>query len=1402
MHGGAPTRHFLGYHRASALALARAGQSPVPAASAPVALVSALHPSLRLATRLLEAAVALVVAAYLLLGAGLLTLRYAVLPQAQQFVPWLEQASSRALGLPVHIGSVQARWHGLLPVLSIHDLVIDDGHGHPALRLDSVQAMPSWKSLPRMQLSFEQLAIRGADLRITRVDADHIDIGGIALNLRGGAQSGSTRFADWLFSQDQILVQDSRVTWVDRMHAAPPLRLRDVSIDLRNTLLRHRLALQALPPQELGATLQLRADMHQSLFDIHPGDFAAWHGTLWVDMPRVDIDALGQWLQLPAHLHGGDGAIRAWLQVGRGYSAQQLTLVAALGPLSAQLRPDLPALRLRALSGSLLWQRLVDGQQLQLSNLRLLTDNGALLAPSRLAWREQRPPGKAPQGSAACDGLDLAALDQLAQALPLPAAWRARLQLLQPRGSIAQASLSWSAASARQLPQRYTLQARFAGLGWNSPAPPPAPEADPLAQQRAQAALPAAWPGVQGLDGSIDANQDAGSAELRMQPGAVALPTVFDAASLPLRKLQARLSWTRAANGAWDLQASHIQLQTPDASGTVDLRYTTQAGTPGLLDLSAHLDHVDARAVPAYLPRAVDPGTRDYLRSAIAGGSASRVRVLVQGPLAAFPFEQPGSGVFEVDAHIQDGVFNPAPRHLLGRGRQAQSSEVAGNALWPVFRDLSGDFRFTARGMSARALRARADGIELSAGQLELADYAHAVVQAQGLLQGQAGDALRYLRDSPLDQALGHSLSRASASGPLRGQLRLSLPLQQLEKARVQGRLQFLDDRLRYLPWLPPMVGTRGTLDFSEHGFQLQLDARDFAGAPLQLRGTQDRSGALRIDAQGQAHAAALRALPAWQAWQPLLRQMHGSAPFSLQIRSAATGQPLRISLRSSLQGMALALPAPLAKAASGSAPLRLDVQQTGAGAQDIELALGDGLRLRGSLRAASGAGAPHWRQLGIALGARAALPHPAAGVQANVALDSLDVDTWRQLLEPPAVAGGGASAAALPADWLPSALALDVASLTLDGRRFDHVVLGATRQDSLWQANLRSDQLDGLIDWRMGAGGAPGSIHARLSRLWLPRSADPDVEQLLDAQPLRSLPAIDLQASDVDIHGHRFDSLQLRAVNIGNGSARRWQLDHVRLRSRDAVLDASGDWTPRAGGARHRMALGFRLEVADAGALLARLGKPGLLKGGKGTLKGTLSWLGSPLALDYPTLSGQFALQLGQGRFLKADPGISKLLGVLSLQSLPRRLMFNFSDVFSSGFAFDKVTADVQVHDGRARTNNFRMRGLSATVFIDGSADLARETQDLYVVVVPDINAGSASLAYALINPAIGLGTFIAQLIAREPLMKALTYGYHITGTWTHPDVAPQHEPHAPPTAAARPGSLPARPSTLRTPP
>ena len=397
-----------------------------------------------------------------------------------------------------------------------------------------------------------------------------------------------------------------------------------------------------------------------------------------------------------------------------------------------------------------------------------------------------------------------------------------------------------------------------------------------------------------------------------------------------------------------------------------------------------------------------------------------------------------------------------------------------------------------------------------------------------------------------------------------------------------------------------------------------------------------------------------------------------------------------------------------------------------------------------------------------------------------------------------PAPATAASAAAAASGDaYLPSRIALEAEALRAGGKLLTHVVAGATQRDGGWSANVTADQLDGHLDWQPAPGGGAGRVVARLARLDLPKDEPPAAgapPAAASAGGPTSLPALDVHVDALAIGGRPFGQLDLEAANRDGG----WQLSRVRLATPEALLAATGRWDGGAPGRRGGTAappsytrLDFQLDILDAGGLLARLGSPGAVAGGRGRASGRLEWPGSPTTPRAPVLRGGFSLEVEAGRFLKAEPGAARLLSVLSLQSLRHRLSLDFRDVFEQGFAFDSFTGDVKIAGGVASSNNLRMRGLQAAVLMDGSADLARETQDLRVVVVPEINAGTASLAFAVINPAIGLGTFLAQLVLRQPLIAAGTREFRVTGSWDEPKIdRVERRTAVPDAAAAEPAS------------
>jgi len=335
-------------------------------------------------------------------------------------------------------------------------------------------------------------------------------------------------------------------------------------------------------------------------------------------------------------------------------------------------------------------------------------------------------------------------------------------------------------------------------------------------------------------------------------------------------------------------------------------------------------------------------------------------------------------------------------------------------------------------------------------------------------------------------------------------------------------------------------------------------------------------------------------------------------------------------------------------------------------------------------------------------------------------------------------------------------------------------VVIGLSHQKSSWHASIDSTQANGYLTWsEPSTAQGLGKVTARLSSLVIPESASNDVAEILDGKgSSTTIPALDVVVERFELFNKPLGRLELQANNAQIGSAREWRVNKLSLANADGELTGTGRWVSKDGA--HDTSLNFNLGIIDAGKLLDRFGFAGTVKGGKGTLSGDIAWKGLPYSLDLPSLSGQLVMNVEKGQFLKQDPGAAKLLGVLSLQALPRLLKLDFHDVFSEGLAFDGITANAAIARGIVKTDNLKMHGVAATVLMDGSADIANETANLHVVVIPEVNLGTAPLVYALaVNPVIGLGSFLAQLFLSAPVMKALTYHMQVTGPWKAPVVA-----------------------------
>ena len=87
---------------------------------------------------------------------------------------------------------------------------------------------------------------------------------------------------------------------------------------------------------------------------------------------------------------------------------------------------------------------------------------------------------------------------------------------------------------------------------------------------------------------------------------------------------------------------------------------------------------------------------------------------------------------------------------------------------------------------------------------------------------------------------------------------------------------------------------------------------------------------------------------------------------------------------------------------------------------------------------------------------------------------------------------------------------------LRIGGRDLHEVVVGASRSEGRWRANIASREIVGQFEWRdPRLGERVGTLTARFVRLELPRSREGEVESALSAAP-SSLPGLDVSVDEL----------------------------------------------------------------------------------------------------------------------------------------------------------------------------------------------------------------------------------------------------------------------------------------------
>lgn len=1252
----------------------------------------------------------------------------------------VERWAAHVLERPVSIAGMGARWDWYGPEITLNNVKLYSRDGkYVVLTAHEIRLGVTLRALLHGSFSGpSRIILVEPQLSVVRDSAGNFNVRGFGgATIQGRKMDWRSALDDAFRQSAEIMVRDGSVTLLDMRRGDTPFVFSGVDINLDNAANSHSLSGKLHLPAAFGVALAFDADVEGD--GMHP---AAWQwrakfAGLGLDVPQL----LSYWPQYQNRF--ADGALDLHAEVtGTGTSVTHLDTQVSGHDL---LPSGTPAQGFTSLTGAVTWSQDATGWTLSGHDISLAHAEQSWPASHfRLATNTDAQ-GTVWQGHASF--LRLQDIDILMSWLPPDLLARLqRLPQVAPQGDISNLELAarWQGKTL----DTWSVKGAFRDLGVHADGE---------------------IPGFTGMDGELDLDQTGGSVRLDTRNGSVTFPHLFRG-PLYATILDARVGVTHNADG-WRIASDDIVVRNPDGSATAKGSFLFPAdGSSPQLDLDATVADVNARNKSAYFPVGIMPKeVVDWLDSAIVSGQVPQGSLSVHGKLADFPYDK-GQGLFDIRFHLIHGVLDYA-------------------AGWPRVQNLDADVEFRDQGLSAVVRGGNILGDDISGAKAGFADLRQGVLRIDGGARGNAQAALDFLRNGPLKQRFGSYLDPVQVSGRSDVTLHLVLPVDQLDKFKLDGTAQLRDVgvSVQHAPaWSLSRV--QGDVHFTGTGISADKVRGMLLGAPVTIKiypGRGADTDTTLFEAHGSARSAVLMtafklpvkdALTGSTAWAA-----HGRIPNN----PAAGTAGLSLQMESGLQGLAINLPPPFAKPAELSVPLEAALAVHDGG--KLELGLRYAQRGAAQLQFISRDNGLQFDRGAISVGGDESTLPDAPGLDIIGRLDVFDTAAWR------AYFGTGTSQSAAEVPKLPDYLQhvdMHVEHFSGFGQTLNGLHLLLEREHDDWRIALASAAIDGRISLPFTVD-EQHPIVADMDHVMFEHSASSPSGQVAPAQPAydpRHIPALRFDSKLLQFSG--VSLTQVRAVLMPRPDG--INLANLAVDGQAFKADASGSWTVQPDGTQHSHLSG-NINSSDIEKTLKAFGYAPGITGNKAALQADIDWNGGPFDSIVSSLGGKLHIRLDNGQLLEVQPGAGRVFGLLSINALPRRLLLNFSDVFGTGFAYDSIEGNFTFQDGDAYTRDLTISGPAAKIHVIGRIGLVR--QDFDEALIVNASVGSTLPIIGALAGGVGVGAVVWLLteVFKKPLTAVGEVRYRLTGTWDNPKLekvaeSPRKKTTAPPPQAAHP--------------
>jgi uncharacterized protein (TIGR02099 family) len=1162
----------------------------------------------------------------------------------------LENRISLLIGAPVKLGSLGAKMRGISPELVLKDITIASilATEKSSIQLDEIRLGINLGEFlfNRELLSSSWITLVGARLSVIRKQDGQIVIEGLK------AGNGQPL---WLLQGRQYQMLQSHITWQDQQKNGAPLVLDAVNLAVMNNGKHHRINMLTKLPEKYGDTLKVAVDFEGAADK--PADIK---GTIFVEGKNTKLHELAStYLPLDISMATGAADFKIWSQW------QQAQLVSVTGDI--QLWQSTFA---RKGKGSFPVNNLKTQFNAQIQNQQWFVDIKQFLLESSEASKKSSK--KWPDVIVKVAGdIEFQKFKIYAKQLDL-AETAALLQFFSPITEQQVQVLNQSHIAG--LLRDFSLYAEpnhksIAVAGWFDDL-----TIDPIITSSGVAS-----PGIENISGWIKGSDLLGKIELAAQEVRIKASNLFSKPLL-LNQLNGILAWQQTED-YWSFSSSSIAFNCPAFQSESRLFFRLpKTDEKPFIDLQTAFSSNDLGQVAAYLPTQImKDKLKTWLSNAFVAGKVTKGDLLFYGKVNDFPFTN-DTGVFEAKLDLDKVEINFHPE-------------------WQHISDINGQLSFAHNSIQGLFNRGQIGKVNINNAEMLVSDLGgdeQLIIKGAG--QGDINQMLAVLQQSPLASRITPVTTHTTLQGTSKATLDLTVPLRPGQDIKVAGNVQLNNTQLTVNRLNLKINNINGGLKFNTQGIYgdgIQAVALEH---PIKVNISQeDRQTLINVD--GTAKVSAIENLFAWSGSQ----QVEGKGTYQLQVqipKADVENIPVKIDVKSTLEGVALQLPGTLSKTIDEKKPSSLTFILSD------ELAMPIVLNYNNDLKAAISFNVKE-RKINsghVLMGTGEAKQRLTTGIKLEINREHLPLQDWLDL--------AGTQQLASKASLDISEVKIHSTSALWGKTRLGAFDLALIRNPDSWAGEIDSSLAKGKFQLPTNLQGAnPISLNMDMLNL----SA---LKQITFKTPPTTSgglkPLLNIHSKKTLWQSENLGQLTLETTRTPKGMV----IKHLDLEGTDEKLTSMGSW--KDNGVTSITHLAGRLNMKRVDKLFDKLNITKDLTDTSGVIDFKFNWNASPWQMTLPDLRGDMDVDLKNGRILSIDPGFGRVLGILAVAQWIKRLQLDFSDIYEEGLTFNSIKGHFDLLNGKATTKNLFIDAVPAKITIIGETDLVNQTVDHVIKVVP----------------------------------------------------------------------------------